>query len=306
MSFLGTLRTGVEVAGIAVFWTVEADDFLLAGADAERRQVHRVGTHVGDMSALVEALCHHHRLRNGEAKLAGGFLLQSTGGERRCRHALHGLAGDALHDELGILALLEEGQCLVVGLKAVAERGKQGGTLHFQLGADVEVGLALEGLNLALALNDESHGDTLHSACRQRRLHLAPKHRRQLEAHQAVEHAACLLCVNEVHIDMARVLNGSENGRLCNLVEHDTIGLLLVETQHFAQVPRDGFSLAVFIACEPNLLGFLRVLLQFADEFLLLVGYFVVGHQRVVVDTDFFLLQVTNVAVARHYLEVFS
>ena len=124
-----------------------------------------------------------------------------------------------------------------MGLEAVAERGKQGGPLHFQLGADVEVGLALEGLNLALALNDESHGDTLHTACRQRRLHLAPQHGRQLEAHNAVEHTACLLGIHQVQVDAAGMLDGSENGRLRNLVEHDAVGLLLVETQHFAQMP---------------------------------------------------------------------
>ena len=102
------------------------------------------------------------------------------------------------------------------------------------------------------------------------------------------------------------MLNGFDNGRLRDLVEHDAVGLLLVQSQYFAKVPGDGFSLAVFIACEPNLFGFLGVLLQFADEALLLVGYLVFGHQRIVVDADFFLLQVANVAVARHHLEIFT
>ena len=262
------------------------------------------------MSALVESLCHHHGLADGEAQLAGGLLLQRGGGEGRCGHALHGLAGDALHAELGVAALLEEGQRLLVG----AETGGELAVDHLavalarqhQLGADVVVGFALESLYLALAFHDEPDGDALHATCREGRLHLAPEHRRELEAHQAVQHAARLLRVYKVHVQVARMLDGLQDGRLRDLVEHDAVGVHLVQPQHLAQVPGDGFSLAVFIACQPDLFGLLGLLLQFADEPLLLFGYLIVGQQRVAVDAYFFLLQVADVAVAGHHLEVFS
>ena len=104
-------------------------------------------------------------------------------------------------------------------------------------GTHAVVWLALELLDFALALNDESHGNALHTSGRERRLHLAPKHRRQFEAHQTVEHAACLLSVHQVHVDAPRFLDGFQYGGFSDFVEHDAVGLLLVQSQHLAQVP---------------------------------------------------------------------
>ena len=118
MSFLCTLRAGVEVARVAVLSTIETRNLFLAGTDTECRQVNRVGTHIGDMSVLVESLCHHHGLRHGESQLAGCFLLHRTGSKRWCRHALHGLLRDAFHHEIGIHALLKECHRLIVRLEA--------------------------------------------------------------------------------------------------------------------------------------------------------------------------------------------
>ena len=105
---------------------------------------------------------------------------------------------------------------------------------------------------------------------------------------------------------MARVLNGLQDSRLCNLVEHDAVGLLLIQSQHLAEVPGDGLSLTVFIGRQPHLLGLLGLLLQFADQFFLLVGNLVLGFQRCVVYTQFFFLQVADMAVARHHFEVLA
>ena len=96
------------------------------------------------------------------------------------------------------------------------------------------------------------------------------------------------------------MLNGIKNSGFGNLVEHDTLGLLLIQSQHLTQVPRDSFSLAVFIGCEPYLTGFLGLVLQFTDQFLLLIGNLVFGFQGGVVDTQLFLLQVADMSVTRH------
>ena len=69
-------------------------------------------------------------------------------------------------------------------------------------------------------------------------------------------------------------------------------------------MPGYGFSLAVFIGCQPNLLGFLCILFQFADKFLLVFWNFIFWNESVIVDTQFSFLQVPDMAIARHHLEV--
>ena len=58
---------------------------------------------------------------------------------------------------------------------------------------------------------------------------------------------------------LCEVLGLDEDGGLGNLVEHYSVGVFLVQTEHLAQMPRYGFSLAVLIGCQPNLVGFLGV-----------------------------------------------
>ena len=103
---------------------------------------------------------------------------------------------------------------------------------------------------------------------------------------------------------MTRILDSLQNSRFGDFVEYDTVGFLLVQSQHLTQVPRDGFSLAVFIGCEPDLLCLLCVVLQFLDEFLFLLRYLVFRFERTGVDTHLLLFQVADVTVARHDLIV--
>ena len=191
-----------------------------------------------------------------------------------------------------------------MGLKAGVElglhlRGAAVGSHQRKDGIHTVVGLALEILYLALTLYNQSDGHTLHTSGRECRLHLAPEHRRELETHQTVEHTACLLCIDQVHIQMTGMLYGIEDSGLGDLVEHDAVGLLLIQAQHLAQVPADGFSLAVFIGSQPHLLGLLGIAAQLGNQFFLLVGY--VG-----IYTDFFLLQVAYMPIARHHFVVLS
>ena len=170
----------------------------------------------------------------------------------------------------------------------------------------MEVGFTLEFLYFAFALDDEPDGHTLHTTCRKGGLHLAPKHGREFESHQAVEHTACLLGIHEVHVQVAGMLNGFEDGRLRDFMEHDAVCLLLVKAQHLTQMPRDGFSLTVFIGSQPDLLSLLRLLLQFTDKFALVVRYLVSRHQCLIVDADFSLFQVADVAITRHHFVILT
>ena len=201
VSLLGTLRTGVVLAHFGVFLAVELADFLLGGVDAQSGEVYRVGTHIGNLSVLVEVLGNHHGLADRKAQLAGGLLLEGRGGEGRCRRTLHGLLAHAIDGKGCLLALLQELRHLVVRLHALCQGG-----LHLGLravavgdgkdGVDAVIGLAGERLYLTLTLDNEAYGHTLHTTCRQGGLHLTPQDGRQLETYQAVEHTASLLGID--------------------------------------------------------------------------------------------------------------
>ena len=105
---------------------------------------------------------------------------------------------------------------------------------------------------------------------------------------------------------MSRMFNSFKNGRLCNFVEHNAVGVLFIKSEHFAQMPRDGFSFAVFIGSQPHFLGFLRLRLQFSNEFFLFIWNLIVGFQRIHVDANLLFLQITNVSIARHHFVVLT
>ena len=67
--------------------------------------------------------------------------------------------------------------------------------------------LALERLDLLLAVNDHARGDGLHTSRGQPFLYLAPEQRGELIADDAVEYAPRLLGIDKVLVDAARVLD---------------------------------------------------------------------------------------------------
>ena len=69
----------------------------------------------------------------------------------------------------------------------------------------VQYSRAREGVDLALALDDEAHGDRLDTPGRQARSDLAPQQRAERVADEPIEDAPRLLRVDEVVVDLARV-----------------------------------------------------------------------------------------------------
>ena len=288
MRLLRPLGLGLVVEPARVLLAVELRDLLLALGEGLLREVHRVGTHVGDQTLLVEVLRHGHRLRNRHAQLAARLLLERRGGKRRCRVALCGLLLGADNGEAGADAAAQEGLGLLARLEARREFGLEEGFVGVvggvELGHDAEIGRGAEGDDLALALDDQPYGHRLHAAGREGRADLLPQHGRELEAHQTVQNAARLLGVHEVHVDRAGLLDGLQNGPFGDLVEDDALGLVDGETQHFGQVPGDGFSFAVFIGGEPDGL-LLREARELVDD-LLLVGRHLVDGAEALGDVD--------------------
>jgi len=145
----------------------------------------------------------------------------------------------------------------------------------------------------------------LHATGRQPGLDFAPQYGRQLEADDAVKHAACLLCIYEVHIYGARLLDGVENGAFGDFVEHYASCGLGIEAQNFAQMPCYGLSFAVFIRCQPHGLCLLGGAAQLAYEILLVIRNFVDGLKTIVdIDAETMFFQVADMPVAGHDLIV--
>ena len=102
-----------------------------------------------------------------------------------------------------------------------------------------------EGLDLALALDDQAHGDRLDAAGREAAAHLARDERAERVADQAVDDAARLLGVDEVDVDRARVREGLADGALGDLAEGHAALLGDRHVGGLGDVPGDGLALAV-------------------------------------------------------------
>ena len=143
-----------------------------------------------------------------------------------------------------------------------------------------------EGDPLALLGDHQPGGDGLHPPGGEAGHDLLPQHRADLVAVETVEDAARLLGLDEVHVELARVVGGVEDRLLGDLVEDHPLdrdaglGLQLVE-----EVPGDRLALAVLIGGEVELVGVLEQALELGDVRLLVARHDVVGLEAVV-DVD--------------------
>ena len=171
-----------------------------------------------------------------------------------------------------------------------------------EVGFDGPVFLGDEGLDLALALHDEAHGHALHAPGGEAAPDLLPEEGREAVADQAVEHAAGLLGVDEVHVDLARVGYGGlyrAGGDLVELDAVDTAGCRSPAPVDFAHVPGYGLALAVGVGGQVDGLGGLHALAQVLDGLALVAGHDVLGREAVLgVDAQGGLGQVADVAHA--------
>ena len=100
-----------------------------------------------------------------------------------------------------------------------------------QIGVKRPVFLRLEGLDFLFTVIDHAHGDGLHAARGEAAADLLPQKRAQLIAHDAVEHAARLLRVDQILVDGARLLDALGDDLFCDLVEGHALGLFIVQIQ---------------------------------------------------------------------------
>ena len=96
---------------------------------------------------------------------------------------------------------------------------------------NAEIRFCHEIANLVLTLHYQPHGHRLHTSGRECRLDTLPKHGRELEAHYAVEHTACLLGVDPREVNLAGIGYGIEYGLLGDFVKNYSPGFLGREIQ---------------------------------------------------------------------------
>ena len=213
---------------------VELRGLLAGGVDRLAGQGRGVGTHVGDVTGLVQGLGGAHRRGRVPVQLARRLLLECRRREGGGRAAAVGLAGHRVDDRgrgVGQRAGVGPGGGLVQvedaglgGLRAQLTLLGKVGTSRDRVavhGGDARAeGLARRrkrrvdrpvlGAHVRHALtfpgDHEARGHRLHATGRQGRADLAPQEGRDLVAVEAVEDAAGLLRVHEGRIQVASVL----------------------------------------------------------------------------------------------------
>ena len=303
VGFLRPLGLGPVLARVGIFLAEIVEDELLRRVQGQGGEVRRVGTHVGDQTPFIERLRDAHRGAHGEVELPGSLLLEGGRGERRGREPGSfllfqgfdpvGSAHRVLEELPGVRHRLEAG--VQQGLDLHAGRGP----FRMEDGLHLIIGNAAEIHDLLLAVHDQAQGDALHAAGGELGLDHPPQDGGELEAHEPVQHAARLLRVHEVPVDVAGMLDRVEDGRFRDLVEDDPAGLRRVQAQRFGQVPGDGLSLAVLIGREPHGLGRGGEFLEVGHDLLLVGRNDIFGLEPMFhIHAQLLLLQVPDVADA--------
>src|SRR5262249_308783 len=120
-----------------------------------------------------------------------------------------------------------------------------------------------ERADFPFALADQPQRHRLHAPGTGTRLHSAPEQRADLVAHQAVQHTARLLRIEEIFVNVTRPADGILHGALGDLVEDGTPRL--AQPQHLLERPSDELTLAVWIRGEVHRLRPLARALQLFD-----------------------------------------
>ena len=310
VGLLGALRlAGVHAGRVGdVLGAVQLRGLPARGVDRLRAQRRGVGTHVGDVAVLVQALRGAHGLPGRHPQLARRLLLEGRRGERRGRAARVRLGLERGDGERGVgqrrdqgrgprlVEVRDVGGAQLPGVQEVAAGGHAAAVDRRQARVEGRLGVVRDGERaghvpvvggderhaLTLALDHQPRRDGLHAAGRQALADLAPQHRADLVPVQPVEDAPRLLGVDQPVVQLAGVGQRPLDGLGGDLVEHHALdgdlGLELLQ-----QVPGDGLALAVLIGGQEELVGVLQQLLELAD-LLLLVGVDHVVRGEAVVD----------------------
>ena len=96
-----------------------------------------------------------------------------------------------------------------------------GGLRAGKMGVDRPVLFFLEGFDFAFAIDDQAQRDGLHPSSGKAAANFVPQKRRNLIAHEAIEHTPGLLRVHQIAIDVAGMLESGLDRALRDFVEGD-------------------------------------------------------------------------------------
>ena len=311
--------------GRHVFGAIFLADHGACFGNAFGRHGDAVSTHVSDeadrlaadVHAFVEALRDAHGVLGIEAQLARGFHLQRRGDERRRRIALDRLALhrtdgeflriDQIDSTLG-LGFVVDAEFFDLLAVQIGEMRAEGAGRCADVRIDGPVFDRIERFDLLLAFHHEAQRHGLHAPGRARARQLAPQNRRQREAHQIVQRAAGQIGVHQFGVDLARMLDGFQNGRFGDGIERHALDLdvfaqCLLLLEHFQHMPGNGLTFAVRVGGEDELVGAFDGIDDVLDA-LLGLGVHFPGHGEVVVRLHRPILgrQVADMAEARQHL----
>ena len=145
--------------------------------------------------------------------------------------------------------------------------------LRLKLGVNGPVFIRHKVVDFTLALNHQTQSHRLNPTGRQAAAHFAPQERTEIVTHQPIQHAARLLGIYQVHIDLARVGKSIRHSRFGDLVKDHPAGYLRIDLGRFEQMPGDGLPLPIRVSRQVNLLGFPGKLLEFFNNSTFLVGH---------------------------------
>ena len=187
-------------------------DSVFAAGCCIFRQVDGVRTHISDKSGFVQTLCDHHRLCYGISQFACRFLLQGGSCEWSRRCFLYRTGGYIFNRKSRSLTCVKECFCFFFRLDTAWQF-----RFHFyqlavcignqEYGNNPVSGFWFERMNFAFTFYNQADSYRLYASCRQRWFNFSPKYRRQFKTYNSIQDSSCLLCIYEVEVDIAWLLD---------------------------------------------------------------------------------------------------
>ncbi len=276
------------------------------------RKAQRVRTHIGnqthsalagDVDALIQLLRHGHGAPGCHIQLAGGLLLQGGGDKGRggltlllaLLHGLHhkGAGGRFPHHLLYLLTGVE--LRLFVPPVVVGQEAALIGVQALKSDLQGPVFLGLEGTDFLLPLHHQAGRHRLDPSGRQTPAQLPPQQGRELIAHNPVQQPPCLLGIHQILVDGPGGGDGGLDHLFGDLVEGDTIGLVVRDVQKLLQMPGDGLALPVRVRGQIDPAAFFGGLFQVVNHVLFVLNGLIDGLQVVVeINADFAFGQIPD------------
>ena len=254
-------------------------DQLARGGQRLLGKAQRVGTHIGDQAdgalgaqlhAFIELLCDRHGAPRRHIELARSLLLKRRGDKGRRRRAALFRTLDGRDGKLPARNVALDLECFLLAVQlallAVAiVAGGEGAGLVQTAQEDIErpVFLRHKGLDLFFPFHDKTGRNGLHTPGRQAAPHLLPQQRTELITDDPVEDAPRLLRIDEIIVDVARLLNAARDDVFRDFIEGHALRLAVRQSEQLLQMPGNGLSFAVRVGCEIDAVRFLRRAFQF-------------------------------------------